>query len=230
MTLIGSLIEAPSGLKGFDCNQHLSTAQAKAFHDAVDEEGKPKFRFCLRYVPRRKANPGDLTTSEAAGILQMGLGLMVVQHVQNPGWIPTGAMGREYGAFAALSCQEIGVPMGVTVWCDLEGVKRGVDPRDVIVFLNNWHNQVGSAGYTPGLYVGYDPGLTAEQLYRNLHFEHYWSAYNLNKDQVPMRRGVQMKQAEEKVLAGVRYDPDEIQADNLGGLPLMLVDVEWTVE
>lgn len=221
MTLPGRVIEAPSGLKGFDCNQHLSTAQAKAFRDHGH-------RFCLRYVPRRRPNPGDITASEAAGILQMGLALMIVQHVQNPGWVPTPAMGAEYGAYAAQSCQEIGLPMGVTVWCDLEGVKRGVDPRDTLQFLNNWHNQVGSAGYTPGLYVGYDPGLTASQLYRNLYFEHYWSAYNLNKDQFPITRGVQMKQEEEQVLAGVRFDPDYIEADKLGGLPLMLADAEWT--
>jgi hypothetical protein len=228
MTLPGRIIEAPSGLKGFDCNQHLSTAQAKAFHSMG-------YRFCLRYVPRRAPNPGDLTASEAAGILQMGLGLMVVQHVQRPGWLPTGGMGTEYGAFAAKSCQTIGVPMGTTVWCDLEGVGSenphdGVDPRDVIQFLNNWHNQVGSAGYTPGLYVGYDPDLTADQLGRALRFEHYWAAYNLNRDQVPVPRGVQMRQDLEQVLAGVRFDPDTIKADNKGGLPLMLVDAEWTVQ
>jgi hypothetical protein len=119
------------------------------------------------------------------------------------------------------------------VWCDLEGVGSegphdGVDPRDVIQFLNNWHNQVGSAGYTPGLYVGYDPDLTADQLYRNLYFEHYWAAYNLNHDQVPAVRGVQMRQDLEQVLAGVRFDPDTIHADLLGGLPLMLADAEWT--
>lgn len=226
MTLVGRVIEAPSGLKGFDCNQHLTVAQAKAFRDAGN-------RFCVRYVPRKAPNPGDLTSGEAAVILKMGLALMVVQHVQRPGWLPTPAMGSQYGAFAARSCQEIGVPPGVTVWCDLEGVGSenphdGVDPRDVIAFLNNWHTQVGSAGYTPGLYVGYDPDLTADQLGRSLYFEHYWAAYNLNKDQVPVPRGVQMRQDVEQILAGVRYDPNVIHADKLGGLPLMLADAEWT--
>jgi hypothetical protein len=176
-----------------------------------------------------------LSSLEAQRILKAGLGIMVVQHVQRPGWYPTPIMGTEYGAFAALSCQRIGVPMGTTVWCDLEGVGSenphdGVDPRDVISFLNNWHNQVGSAGYTPGLYVGYDPDLTADQLGRKLYFEHYWGAYNLNRDQIPMPRQLQMTQALEKVLDGVRYDPDTIHADKMGGLPLMLVDAEWTAE
>lgn len=228
MTLAASVIQAPANLKGFDCNQHLSTAQAQAFRQAG-------YRFAVRYVPRHTPNPGDLSASEAAGIIQMGLGLMVVQHVQRPGWGPTGAMGAQYGAFAAASCRDIGLPAGVMVWCDLEGVgsegpNDGVDPRDVISFLNNWLDQVGSSGYTPGLYVGYDPDLTAEQLYRNLRFEHYWGAYNLDRDLYPAVRGLQMKQSEERVLSGVRYDPDLIQADQLGDLPLMLVDAEWTPE
>lgn len=228
MTLPGKLVEAPAGLKGFDCNTHLSQAAAQAFRN----DG---YRFCLRYVPRHVPNPADLSASEAHGILAAGLGLMVVQHVQNPGWVPTPSMGKEYGAFAAQSCKDIGIPLGTTVWCDLEGVgserqNDGIDPRDVISFLNNWHVQVGVAGYTPGLYVGYDPDLTAEQLYWKLRFEHYWSAYNLNADQVPAKRGVQMKQGVEKVFAGIRYDPDTIQRDAFGGLPLMAVDLEWTAE
>jgi hypothetical protein len=99
----------------------------------------------------------------------------------------------------------------------------------VIAFLNNWHDQVGTAGYTPGLYVGYDAGLSASDLYRRLKFEHYWSAYNLKHDQYPATRGVQMKQALQERLAGILFDPDTIQKDALGGLPLMHVDNEFTL-
>lgn len=218
MTLPGRLIEAPEGLKGFDANQHISHAAAKAFRDAGH-------RFCLRYVPRWQPNPGDLTASEAAGILAMGLGLMIVQHVKSPPWRPTGALGATYGAFAATQSMDIGYASGGTVWCDLEGT--AADPRDVDAFCRRWYEEVGKAGYTPGLYVGFDPGLSAVELYR-LPFEHYWSAYNLNADQLPAVRSVQMKQGIEKVLAGVRYDPDTIVRDKKGGLPLMQVDVEWT--
>jgi hypothetical protein len=225
MTLPGKLIEAPEGLRGFDANTHISHVTAKAFRDAVDDAGKPKFRFCIRYVPRWQANPGDLTMSEAAGILAMGLGLMIVQHVKSPPWKPTGALGKQYGAFAASQSIDIGIPAGCTVWCDLEGTAG--DPRDVDAFCRRWFEEVGGAGYTPGLYVGFDPGLDANQLYR-LPFEHYWSAYNLNRDQVPAVRGVQMKQGIEQVFAGVRYDPDTVERDLKGGLPLMHVDNEFT--
>jgi hypothetical protein len=223
MTLPGKIIQVPTGLRGFDCNQRLSSITAKKFHD----EG---FRFAIRYVGRRHTADFDISEPEAQTILKFGLGLMLVQHVESPPWIPTGALGTEYGGFAALSAKKIGYHLGATVWCDLEGVKLHTDPRDVVQFCNNWHQQVGQAGFTPGLYVGYDPGLTASQLYYKLRFEHYWSAYNLNHDQFPLIRGVQMKQGLERELSGIKYDPDTVQVDLLGGLPLMLVDSEWTPE
>ena len=226
--LAGQLIEAPEGLLGFDANSFIGPSTAALFRSKG-------YRFAIRYVPRHKPNPNDLSMSEAAGILSSGLGLMIVQHVIAPledgtGWVASGALGTEYGAFAAKSCREIGLPEGVNVWCDLEGVRAHTDPRDVIAFCNNWHAEVGTAGYTPGLYVGYGPGLTADQLYRKLRFEHYWSAYNLNSDQIPAVRGVQMKQAKEQRMGVLRFDPNTIQRDNVGGLPLMLVDSEWSAE
>ena len=221
MTLAGKVIECPAGAHGIDCNQHLSVYAAASFR-------MKGFRFAIRYVPRHQANAGDLSASEASGILGAGLGLMIVQHVQLPGWSPTGTLGKEYGAFAAKSASDIGYKYGAMLWCDLEGVKVGTDHRDVIAFCNYWYDQVGTAGFTPGLYVGYDGGLTADELYTRLKFSHYWSAYNLNADQFPAKRGVQMKQFLQQRLDGVLYDPDVVQRDLLGGLPLMHVDNEWT--
>lgn len=221
MTLQGKVIQAPVGLRGFDCNQRLSPGSAAQFRAAG-------FRFAVRYVGRRHAADFDISESEAKDILKMGLALMLVQHVENPSWTPTGALGTEYGAFAAASAKKVGYHLGAMIWCDLEGVRSHTEPRDIIAFCNNWHQQVGQAGYTPGLYVGYDPGLSASQLYYKLRFEHYWSAYNLNVDQVPQKRGVQMEQGRERVLADIRYDPDIIKADNFDSLPLMLADLEWT--
>jgi hypothetical protein len=126
---------------------------------------------------------------------------MVVQHVAMPGWHPTGSLGASYGAIAAEESRMVGVPQGVAVWCDLEGVARRdehgdrTDPRDVISFCNEWHDAVKLAGYDPGLYVGDSCILNAHQLYYNLKFRRYWSAYNLNRDQFPEVRGVCMWQA-----------------------------------
>jgi hypothetical protein len=157
---------------------------------------------------------------------------MLVQHVhpdsETTGWSPTAALGKQYGAFAAQSAVDVGVRAGTTLWSDLEGVKPGTDHRDVIAFCNYWLDQVGHAGYTPGLYVGFACGLTAIELHSRLRFSHYWGAYNLNADQVPAVRGIEMKQGLQKTLDGIQYDPDTVQRDLLGGLPLMQVDMEWT--
>src|SRR4051812_14745192 len=99
--LPGKVIEATAGLRGFDCNQHVSGAQAAQFRN----DG---YRFAIRYVPRHTPSANDLSSSEAGGILAAGLGLMIVQHVLNPGWTPTASLGKEYGSFAAKSAHDVG--------------------------------------------------------------------------------------------------------------------------
>jgi hypothetical protein len=119
-------------------------------------------------------------------------------------------------------------------WLDLEGVKYehgkpAVPPQVVMDFCNNWFDRVGHAGFTPGIYVGFDPGLTASQLYYKLRVEHYWAAYNLNKDQYPLVRGVQMQQSRERTMPGTDfpYDPDVTKIDGKGGAPLVMAPESW---
>jgi hypothetical protein len=219
--IIGHLLD---GARGFDANQRITRVQAK---DAVAKG----FQFVMRYVRRGQANDHDLIAGELAACLYAGLGVGVVQHVAPEGWIPGQNLGAAYGAVAAEECRAIGIPrgLGVSVWCDLEGVKRGVPAADVIAFCNAWHQRVTEAGYHPGLYVGDSCGLTAVQLYRNLRFDAYWSAYNLNRDQIPAVRGVQMRQKVatlEDLVVGLTnqtMDVDVIHADALGGTPTLLL-------
>lgn len=220
MPLTGAVQPAPAGVKGFDANTPISAGVAKAFHDAG-------YRFAVRYVGRTEMKPNDLTAAEAQTILDAGLALMVVQHVLNPGWSPTGALGTEYGANAARFAQQIGIPAGVNVWCDLEGVSGGASSSDVAAYCNAWHDQVAAAGYAPGLYVGDSPGLSAQQLYSATKFQHYWGAYNLNDDQVPATRGLQLRQHEGTggTIGGIStetYDDDHTMTDALGGQVLWL--------
>lgn len=225
MTLPGKVIEVPAGTRAFDCNAHVSVFAASQFR-------MQGFRLAIRYVGRVKMAPQDLTASEASGILGAGLGLNIVQHVhpdsEKAGWVPTPALGKQYGAFAAQMAAEIGYGLGGMLWWDDEGVKPGTSHQDVISFGNYWLDQVGEAGFTPGCYVGFNPSLTNDELYKNLRFEHFWGAMNLNSDQIPSVRGLQMKQKLQKVLDGITYDPDVVQRDLLGGLPLMHVDLEYT--
>jgi hypothetical protein len=213
--LSGITESARAGLKGFDANTPISASTAAAFY-------AKGYRFCVRYVGRTAMASYDLTSTEAKTILGAGLALMVVQHVLNPGWSPTESLGEEYGANAARFARQIGVSPGVNLWCDLECVATGTAASDVIAYCNAWAAQVAGSGYVPGLYVGYQPGLSASQLYYDLKFDHYWGAYNLDGDEIPSTRGLLLRQkvGTGGTIGGVStesYDDDVTMTDALGG-------------
>jgi hypothetical protein len=225
MSLDGHVFTGAAGSRGFDANRRLTPKIASDFH-------AHGYAFCVRYVRRHPHNAFDLTAKEASDILAANLGLMVVQHVAKAGWLPDGNLGVRYGAIAAAEAQGIGVPPGVTLWCDLEEVGGGVKAASVIDYCNEWHRQVASAGFIPGLYVGFGAGLSAAQLYKALRFTHYWGAYNLNADQVPIVRGLQMRQtvpsAQQRVPGyDFEFQVDSIAVDALGGLPTLLGPESW---
>lgn len=215
--MIGPL---PDGTPGFDCNAKVPLSLAKRFYDHG-------YRFAVRYVRRDLAHHYDISAPEIVDLLKAGLGVMLVQHVAPPGWHPAKALGSAYGAIAADHAAEVGYPRGCTLWCDLEGVDPRTTPLDVIQFCNAWYEKVQAAGFVPGLYVGDSCRLSAIQLYRDLKFKAYWSAYNLNADNVPAKRGVQMKQKAYphpgSRVPGVpfEYDVDIIRSDALGGSPVL---------
>jgi hypothetical protein len=226
MTLPGHVFTAPDGVRGFDTAERVTPAAAAAFRRAG-------YRFGVRYVRRDKPHASALSVSEARSLLDVGIGLMLVQYVESEAsWNPTAAKGTKNGGVAAAEAEMLGVPWGVTVWCDLEGVASGTPAQRVIDYCNRWHSAVTGAGFVAGLYVGYHAGLTATQLYRALRFTRYWSAYNLNADQFPAVRGVQMRQgiaAKGDKVPGlsIAYQIDRIRADNLGSTPTLLALEGW---
>jgi hypothetical protein len=212
--LPGTVQQAAAGLSGFDVNSILSAADAQNLKDAG-------YDFCIRYVPRTAAlAAGNLTNAEALDILNAGLALMAVQHVANEGWIPDASLGTAYGSYAATYASEVvGLPPGMNIWCDLEGVAPDTDAADVIAYCQAWYNPVNAAGYIPGIYVGWNTMLTPQQLYSDLSFQHYWRAYN--GPQVATR-GFQVLQEVETTVNGITIDPDTTQNDNLGDSALWL--------
>ncbi|WP_448700080.1 DUF1906 domain-containing protein [Mucilaginibacter sp. AW1-3] len=209
--LPGTVQQAVSGAQGFDVNVVLTASSAAAFKSAG-------YTFCIRYIPRTAAlAAGNLTTAEALVILNAGLALMAVQHVALPGWAPTAVLGTQYGGYAAIYSKQIGLPQGMNIWLDLEEVAAGTPPAQVIAYCQAWYAAVHAAGYVPGIYVGYGTLLGPQQLYQNLSFQHYWRAYN-GPDVAG--RGYQLVQSTEKTLHGITFDPDMVQVDHNGGLPL----------
>lgn len=223
---VGRVVRLPAGTRGFDCNAPVDSEGARAFW----QHG---YRFAVRYVRRREAHTYDLSVGEIGRLLDAGLALMVVQHVESEAaWKPNGIVGREYGTTAAAACRELGIPSGVTVWCDLEGVAPGVDPTEVASYCQAWYGAVRGADYQPGLYVGWHAGLSAESLYHHLSFQRYWAAYNLNRDQEPAVRGVQMRQHAAKpgdtpANNPFAIDTDTVDADRFGGLPTAFAPIGW---
>lgn len=205
--------QAISGALAFDVDQPLSGAQAAAFVAAG-------YSACGRYVPRTPAHvKGCLTALEIQILVTAGLGIFCVQRCPEPGWYPSSALGTEYGQYAAQYASEIGLPAGMHLWLDLEGVAPGAVSGDIVAYCHNWASAVSQKGYLCGLYVGWLPGLNPRQIY-DLPFNSYWKAYNYD-DGVPTR-GYQIIQKTEKTLDGITFDPDIIQKDQLGDLPMLL--------
>ena len=226
MTLPGHVFTGVRGIRGFDADVAITPQIAAAF----SEHG---YRFCVRYVRRQTFHEQDLTAAEARVILDAGLAFMAVQHVESEdSWTANGDKGQANGSVAAKEATAIGIPSGTTVWCDLEGVAKTSSAEDVAAYCNAWHERVAAAGFVPGLYVGWHCGLTPAQLYRSLRFTHYWAAYNLNADEYPLTRGVQMKQGAARALDRVpgfsfEFDTDTILGDKLGGMPTLVGPESW---
>jgi hypothetical protein len=179
----------PAGTKGWDCNFPVDAGLARSFY-------AKGYRFAVRYVGRVQRKSHDASSLELARLRRAGIAVMLVQHVKSAeSWDPEGAaLGRLYGQNAASFAEDCGYQYGATLWCDLEGVALGTPPSTVIAYCNAWYDAAYNLGYEPGLYVGWRAGLNAHDLYYRLRFKRYWSAFNLNRDQYPAVRGVQMRQ------------------------------------
>jgi hypothetical protein len=225
--LKGSVQAAPSGSPGFDTDTKLTSSTAEAFV-------KAGFKFAIRYLSLSATEAaGDLTTQEAQEILEAGLALMAVQHVPEPGWYPTQELGQQYGQYASGNAQTVGLPAGVNVWLDLEGVNSGASASDVSAYCNAWFGVVSGAKYVPGLYVGAGAILDNDQL-AALDVQYYWKSGSNSGSQQPgscfeysyPANGYCMVQSisSSDEIDGVTYDGDVVQADNCGNTPLWLTE------
>ena len=212
-TLKGTVAAAPTGSLGFDCDFTLTTQDVESYV----AQG---YKFCVRYITRSQPTeqPGDLTAEEAKTILAGGLALMAVQHVAASPWYPTQALGTEYGENAVACAQEVGLPPGMNIWLDLEGVGSGTSAQNVIDYCNAWFAPLAAAGYVPGLYVGANAVLDSDELYWDLDCQHYWRSGS-NVPDVAVR-GYQLFQRIPP--DGGDIDQDATRTDNLGGTALWL--------
>jgi hypothetical protein len=198
----------------FDVDTPLSGAQAAEFV-------KAGMLGCIRYFPLNASNvPGCLTALELPILLSSGLAVAAVQHVDSSPWTPTEALGAAHGAYAGAYAKAIGYAAVGAIFCDLEEVAAGTTAQQVIDYCTAWFEQVTTAGFSAGLYVGWNVALSDSQLY-DLPVKSYWSSYNC--DQSIPTRGWQIRQHTQKTLNGITYDPNTVQKDELGDLPMFLL-------
>ena len=221
MALQGDVARAAPGVIGFDWTAKLDGAGAASFY-------AKGYRFCVRYVsrddPSRTANEKrglpDLSEDEAAAILGSGMAVMAVQHVAMPGWVPTAALGTTYGDNAARYAALAGLPPGVVLWLDLEGVKSGTPTTDIVAYCNAWFLAASNAGYRPGVYIGYDVYLSPDELFFDLKTQHYWRAGGNITD--VSHRGYQLFQKISNPNTPKEFDSDVTKDDALGGAVIWL--------
>jgi Domain of unknown function (DUF1906) len=148
---------------------------------------------------------------------------MPVQHVAGGGgfWQITDGLGTAWGTNAASNARNAGVLPGVTVWLDLEIIQEGTPHATIIQCCNDWFTAVSAGGFVPGLYVGANAWLGAQELY-GLNTQHYWRAAGNIPDVAT--RGYQVGQSLEKAVNSLSICDDPINTDGLGGLPLVMIN------
>lgn len=208
------VVPTTPGMQGFDTDTSLDI-----FAQDLAAAG---FGYAIRYLSRTiPENPSDLTADEVNTILSAKLGLMAVQHVPKPGWSPTGNLGNAYGQAAVTNAKAAGLPPGMSLWCDLEGVAPYTTAADTIAYVNGWAKLVASAGYLPGLYVGANQPLSGDDLYWRLVVKRYWKSASTVPD-IPYRGYCMVQALMPAPFAGVSIDRDVAMADNFGGVPMMV--------
>lgn len=211
-------ITLPDGALGFDTNSVVSAASAALF-------AGHGYSFACRYIRRSAVHEYDLTMREIAVLHACMIAVIPVQHVESElSWEPTATKGHLNGHVAVSELRRLQLPERTLVFCDLEGTTGG----DPIAYVRAWEDEVLSADFVPGVYVGWHCGISRTDLYKRLKSQHYWGAGNLNTDEAPAVRGLQLKQhwpRREDAIPHVtiNFNTDTVTTDALGDRPTALL-------
>ena len=185
---------------GADMDTVLDAGRAQGLKDAG-------LSFVVRYLT-------SLTLGEVADILGSGLALSVVTYAD-----------QFDGGAAVATLQALGLPPGLTVWLDVEGIAPEVTPSTLIGEINAWAAALSAAGYMPGEYVGANSCLTSSELYA-LGVVRYWKGmsqlYDRNGMLIEPQCGWCLEQKYPTItIAGTKVDIDYVGYDYEGRLPMM---------
>lgn len=208
--IAGRIESAPPASFGFDLDSPLTKAAAQAFY-------AKGYRFCVRYLTRSQSqeSANDLSRAEAEIILDAGLALMAVQHVAPQSWVPTEQLGMSYGGNAVKNAQQVGLPAGVNIWLDLEGIRPDTPRQNVLDYCNAWFSAVETAGFATGLYVGDSIVVSPDDLYWNIRTKHYWKSGSKVPD-IPNRGYQMIQRIPPNADDATNVDTDFTQNDSFG--------------
>jgi len=200
------VLPVPLGSRGADMAAALTCANAADLKAAGLD-------YVVRYV-------GGITGAELSLLLDAGLGVQLVTYSRAPGWIPSAVVGAADGSKDVDRLRELGVPAGMLVWIDLEGVNGSA--ADVAGWVESRAAVLVAAGYVAGLYVGAGETLSAAQLYAIPNVTRYWRAFNAGIPEPRCGWCHFQTFPPNQMLHGVQIDRDFVQADYEGRVPLML--------
>lgn len=143
-------------------------------------------------------------------------------------FMPVGYAGAFDGRVALAQMKALAIPVGCTVWCDLEGKKWFDTPAEEVMrrIDGEWAAPLVEAGYNCGIYVGSPQPLSSAQLYALKNVTHYWNALSREVDHenrlAEPQCGWCLYQMNDSVRwrnTGVLIDVDVISKDYKGRLP-----------
>ncbi len=117
---------------------------------------------------------GAMSKTRLAAVLAAGMGYMPVTFAGEYSDGPQDEL---------LQLAALGVPKGVTVWLDLEGLTAWKsDPIKLIQMIEDWAAPIVDAGYIAGLYAGVPQPLTSEELWKLKGITRYWKGQGRQVD------------------------------------------------
>ena len=161
-----------------------------------------------------------------AAILSTGLALMLIGgYADKPDtWSPSGDLGRTEGQTSVLRARTCSYQQGAVLWCDIETPNLAATAQDILDYGNSWAAEVIAAGYLPGVYVGSNVRLTAQQLY-SMKFVRYWRAGCVGIPEPSCGWAMIQLSPLDQVLQGIGVDYDIVQGDEKGRYPVAMVQL-----
>ena len=173
------------------------------------------YRAVAGYLPLPGGH-ADWSRAHFEDCLAIGYQVWLVQHVREEKWNVVRDLSGSVDALSACTAaMSIGYPKGCHIYQDLEGIIGSRD--ETIKFATDFASTVVLSGYKAGLYHGYGVPVDSLALYDLRFVNTYWTDA---ANRPIAHRGNAIVQKPTITVAGVEIDPDEINPDHLGEVPI----------